>query len=157
MVRNSHAVGYPLASAVGSNRLPPRVRSRVGASERFRRASPTPWYRLTSGRRSPHGSQPTSHPTFIHLHQFIELLTSGANSYVTLPLSEESQSLCHLFITSSSHLRRRLRMPDPSSATKSRSSRARPRLILYFVRRMRHRRSHGGEPARTCIATVGTV
>ncbi|CAB0042230.1 unnamed protein product [Trichogramma brassicae] len=52
---------------------------------------------------------------------------------------------------------RRLRTSDPSSAIRSRSSRASPRLILYPVRLMRHCKSHGGEPAKTCIATVGTV
>ncbi|CAB0033434.1 unnamed protein product [Trichogramma brassicae] len=98
-------------------------------------------------------NRPTSHPTFIHFDHFCEILTSGTNSYVTLPLPEESHCFCHLSMATSLHLARRLRTPDPSSAIKSRSSRASPRLILHLVRLMRHCKSHGGEPAKTCIAT----
>ncbi|CAB0034370.1 unnamed protein product [Trichogramma brassicae] len=71
--------------------------------------------------------------------------------------SKESHCSCHLSMAISLHVARRFRTPDPSSAIKSRSSRASPRLILYLVRLMRHCKSHGGEPAKTCIATVGNV
>ncbi|CAB0035438.1 unnamed protein product [Trichogramma brassicae] len=102
-------------------------------------------------------NRPTSHPTFIHLDHFCEILTSGTNSYVTLPCRRNPTVPATCPWPPRLHLARRLRTSDPSSAIRSRSSRASPRLILYPVRLMRHCKSHGGEPAKTCIATVGTV